>query len=298
MSVLLILLCSLLCVTHAVSDSSSPPSIIKRALVSETSCDDAQDNPINQFLFQAVVLANSTLDKKLPDGTDFRHSTAYSNYFTEADWPIVSSMYRHVNDFTWKREQRNPQVWFLCSQPDAVPTACTSEQRIAFADPDPYPYTWDPAQWLPSSGIGFCSSFFGSKSPLLSQYLFSKSSQEWCKGETFGDFHNVGFFAMQLFVGMDVYGALAKIPSRPIPRKDGFYPRLTTHGATVSADLSGELPAVAARSLKKAWDDAASHGGAAAPLQRVQNGPSYAAAAVEWYFLTLCGRDREYAIPI
>lgn len=77
MSLLFLLLCSLFSVTRAVPYSRPSFSILKRALVSEILCDDAQDNPINQSLFQATVLANSTIDKKLPNGTDFRHSTAY-----------------------------------------------------------------------------------------------------------------------------------------------------------------------------------------------------------------------------
>lgn len=76
MSIILILLSSLLTITHAVSHSETTNSLLKRTLVSETLCDDAQDNPITQSLYQAVVLANSTLSKTLPDGTDFRHSTA------------------------------------------------------------------------------------------------------------------------------------------------------------------------------------------------------------------------------
>ncbi|RDI78162.1 hypothetical protein Vi05172_g11902 [Venturia inaequalis] len=246
MSFLLILLCSLLCVTHAVPNTPNPTSILKRALVSETLCDDAQDKPITQFLYQAVVLANSTISNKLPDGTSFRYSTAYSNYFRDTDWPIVSSMYQQINDFTWHREKRSPQVWLLCSQPNSIPAACKNGKRIAFTDPDPYPYTWDPVQWLPSSGIGFCSSFFDSENPLLNRY-----------------------------------------------------PRLTTHGAAIPADspVHSSASASTARSLKKVWDDVKSHGGSKPALKTVQNGPSYAAAALEWYFLTLCGRSRNYSIP-
>lgn len=123
-------------------------------------------------------------------------------------------MYRHINDYAWKSDQRTPEVWLLCSQPDSIPKACKSGKKIAFADPDSHPYTWDPARWLPSSGIGFCASFFDTKNPLLNQFLFSKSDQEWCKGKTFGDYYNVGFFVMQLFVGMDGYGGMSF--SRPV----------------------------------------------------------------------------------
>lgn len=122
-------------------------------------------------------------------------------------------MYQQINDFTWHREKRSPQVWLLCSQPNSIPAACKDGKRIAFTDPDPYPYTWDPVQWLPSSGIGFCSSFFDSENPLLNQYLFSKVDDEWCKAETWGDYYNVGFFAVELFVGMDVYGGSFPTPS-------------------------------------------------------------------------------------
>lgn len=76
------------------------------------------------------------------------------------------------------------------------------------------------------------------------------------------------------------------------------YPRLTTHGAAIPADSPGHSSASAARLLKKAWDKVGSHGGPKPKLQRVQNGPSYAAAALEWYFLTLCGRSKEYTIPV
>lgn len=74
--VLLTLLISVLAFAHAVPSNPNPPSVTKRALVSETLCDDAQDNSINQALYQAAVLANSTISNKLPDGTTFRHSTA------------------------------------------------------------------------------------------------------------------------------------------------------------------------------------------------------------------------------
>lgn len=77
MSFLLIVLCSLLAATHAIPyEQNSPSTHFERALISETLCDDTQDNPITQSLYQGAVLANSTLDQKLPDGTDFRHSTA------------------------------------------------------------------------------------------------------------------------------------------------------------------------------------------------------------------------------
>lgn len=117
-------------------------------------------------------------------------------------------MYKTINDFTWKREQRVPQIWLLCSQPDSIPAACRSGRRIAFADPDPYPYTWDPKEWLPSSGLGFCASFFDTKNPLLNQFLFEKSDAAWCQGKTFGDYYDIGFFTLELFVGMDGYGGL------------------------------------------------------------------------------------------
>jgi hypothetical protein len=78
----LLVLCSLGLLAQALpNDPSSveapPPQT--SALVSETFCDDVQDNTINQSLFQAVVLANSTISNKLPDATDFRHSTAYAS---------------------------------------------------------------------------------------------------------------------------------------------------------------------------------------------------------------------------
>lgn len=117
-------------------------------------------------------------------------------------------MYHQINDFTWHREERTPQVWLLCSQPDSIPVTCKSGKKIAFTDPDPYPYTWDPAQWLPSSGIGFCSSFFDAKNPVVNHYLFSKTGKAWCQGKTWDDYYNVGFFALDLFVGMDAYGGL------------------------------------------------------------------------------------------
>lgn len=148
-------------------------------------------------------------------------------------------MYRHINDYTWKSDQRSPQVWLLCSQPDSIPTACKSGKKIAFADPDPHPYTWDPAQWLPSSGIGFCSSFFDTKNPLLNQFLFSKGDQEWCKGKAFGDYYNIGFFALQLFVGMDVYGG-SSLSLLPLPFEEKW---LTTNYSiskdTIALDPTG-----------------------------------------------------------
>lgn len=78
------------------------------------------------------------------------------------------------------------------------------------------------------------------------------------------------------------------------------YPRLTTHGAATLADSPVHPSASAsdARLLKKAWDDVKSHDGHKPALQRVQNGSSYAAAALEWYFLTLCRRSKDYTIPI
>jgi hypothetical protein len=50
-----------------------PVPLIKR---DESLCDDDQDNTIRQFLFDGALLANATIDGKLKDGTDFRHSTA------------------------------------------------------------------------------------------------------------------------------------------------------------------------------------------------------------------------------
>lgn len=76
------------------------------------------------------------------------------------------------------------------------------------------------------------------------------------------------------------------------------YPRQTTHGAAIPGDSPGNSSAFTARSLKKAWDKVGNHGGPKPTLQLVQNGPSYAAAALEWYFLTLCGRSKEYTIPV
>jgi hypothetical protein len=113
-------------------------------------------------------------------------------------------MYQSINDFTWKRDQRTPEIWFLCSQPDSIPASCKDGKKIAFADPDPYPYTWNATKWLPSSGIGFCSSFFGDQ--LVNEFLFTKSTAEWCKGKTFGDYLNSGFFTIKLLVSTDAYG--------------------------------------------------------------------------------------------
>jgi hypothetical protein len=50
-------------------------SLHRRAYITETLCDDNQDNIKANPLYHAVLLANATIDKKLLDGTDFRHST-------------------------------------------------------------------------------------------------------------------------------------------------------------------------------------------------------------------------------
>jgi hypothetical protein len=55
--------------------TSKATSLHKRALVLETLFEDSQDNIISNPLYQAVVLANTIIDKLIPDGTDFHHST-------------------------------------------------------------------------------------------------------------------------------------------------------------------------------------------------------------------------------
>jgi hypothetical protein len=61
----------------AISSSNDVPSrITKRALVSETMCDDGQDNVIGNPIFHAALFANTTIDMKLSDGTAFHQSKA------------------------------------------------------------------------------------------------------------------------------------------------------------------------------------------------------------------------------
>jgi len=67
--------------TLVVVSSSFPQPVDSYAVLpnDETYCDEiTQDNPITQFLFDASLLANYTIDQKLVDGTAFKDSTAYA----------------------------------------------------------------------------------------------------------------------------------------------------------------------------------------------------------------------------
>jgi hypothetical protein len=70
------IVCSGLLQSSALASQLTSGSLAERALITTAQCDDAQDAIMTNPIFHASVFANTTIDKKLPDGTDFRHSTA------------------------------------------------------------------------------------------------------------------------------------------------------------------------------------------------------------------------------
>lgn len=116
-------------------------------------------------------------------------------------------MFKLIN--AWRFDPRNfPNLWILCPSPDQKPEVCSYlETDTAFVDPDPTPYTWDETQWFPSSGIGFCDSFFDANNTETHTHYYAKTDEQWCEGKTFKDFYASGFFATRLFAETDAVGS-------------------------------------------------------------------------------------------
>ncbi|KAF2428716.1 hypothetical protein EJ08DRAFT_662315 [Tothia fuscella] len=272
-------------------------NLTKRVLITESQCDDAQEAIITNPLFHAALLANVTFEKKLADGTGFRHSTAFTNYFEPSDHPTVSRMFKNIADYTYYRDLRNPSLFLLCSQPDAIPEACQGRHGLVFADPDSRAYSAQPD--LLSSGFGFCDTFFDPEEKYVQTFVWSKDHQEWCSDDRKGlsQYWTVGYLTLSLLFTMtEAYGALANIPARWRGLIPGAYPHDVTHGAVMLKLQGNQTPWGAARALKQAWRYAG-WGRDLPKLRRVQNADSYAAAATEWYFLTLCGRSGKCSVP-
>lgn len=107
-------------------------------------------------------------------------------------------MFTAIDDYTFRRDVRWPSLWLLCPQPENIPAACSSDtNRLVYSDPDSHPYTWDPKQFLPETGFGFCPPFFVPGEPKVQTYVFSRKTEEWCKpGMKVGDLYTVGVLTM------------------------------------------------------------------------------------------------------
>lgn len=72
------------------------------------------------------------------------------------------------------------------------------------------------------------------------------------------------------------------------------HPRENTAGAV---SLVGPKPWEYARLIKQQWRLAA-HGAPSPTVQRRQIADSYAAAALEWYYMVFCEKDKSFSLPV
>ncbi|KAI1172026.1 hypothetical protein F4777DRAFT_23139 [Nemania sp. FL0916] len=245
---------------------------------------------LSKAFADAGTLAQVAQNEKDGSGKSFTDSTAFSHYFGDGDKDTAKQMLQAIyndripDDGNHSGEGYTIKVKCGSDQDDACGTSV-----LAATSPKPGDTT-----------MVFCDRFFKADTKETKQDLDSKGKGDkrgqWCQsGEQFPFFEVAGLTVFHEMTHLHVVGQQAGLSSRPDP--DGF-----NSAGTVDVYVQGDDddkkhyknmdPWKAARTLRTLWkaneDDSKNY---KPTTKTIENAESYAAAALEFYFLNVCMWD-------
>ncbi|KAF3015289.1 hypothetical protein E8E14_007472 [Neopestalotiopsis sp. 37M] len=253
--------------------------------------DKVYKDKVQTAFADAGQLAQWTQQGKDSKGNAFTESTAFTHYFGDGDKDQVKSMMQAIYN------SRIPDDSNHEGQGYTITIKCGSDQDkdncgasvLAATSPKPD----DPTMVL-------CDRFFSANTVQTKQDLSTKKigsrRGQWCQpGEQFPFFEVAGLTMFHEMTHLDVVGSMAGLSSRDDP--DGFQ----SHG-TVDVYVQGDdddmdkykdmEPWQAGRKLHQLWDTYNGDNSQYKPTTpTTENAESYAAAALEFYFLANCEWD-------
>ncbi|KAI0405282.1 hypothetical protein F4802DRAFT_597409 [Xylaria palmicola] len=243
---------------------------------------------ISKAFGDAGALALATQTGEDSKGNAFTESTAFSHYFSDGEKDQVKNMMQAIYN------NRVPDDGD--GQGYTITVKCGSDQ-----DDECGPSVLAATSAKPGeTTMVFCDRFFSANTAQTKQDLSSKQlgtrRGQWCQsGENFPFFEVAGLTVFHEMTHLHVVGQQAGLTARPDP--DGYDSSGTVDvyikgGDDDRAMYDGLEPWQAARKLRQLWSAYDGDNNKYKPTTPdVENAESYAAAALEFYFLNGCKWD-------
>ncbi|KAK7755405.1 hypothetical protein SLS62_002632 [Diatrype stigma] len=265
----------------ASTSGSHASPIYRRAAVYDASC--SRNIPGSSATFQskaeeaygdAIQLAITAQNGKDANGNVFTESTAFSHYFGDGDKDQVKGMIQAIYDA------------HLPTGNDEMGRNPTHNRPVRYIN-------------TPDYQMVLCDRFFNANTAQTKQNLGSKMNGtrrgQWCQpDEQFPFFEVAGLTLLHEMTHLDLVGEQAGLSDREDPYGGGFQSHGTVDVYTVGTDADKAQyknmdPWQAGRELHQLWDAYNADNSQYKPTTPVdQNAESYAAAALEFYFLNQC----------
>ncbi|KAF2854224.1 hypothetical protein T440DRAFT_388707 [Plenodomus tracheiphilus IPT5] len=238
----------------------------------------------------ASQLASFTQAGKDSNGNAFTESTAFSHYFGDGDKDQVKKMNQIIYNSRLPVDDNDGGQGYY------IDISCGSDQ-----DPECGVSVLAATSAKPGeSTMVLCDRFFNKDTVQTKQDLDTKKvgsrRGQWCQtGESFPFFEVAGLTIFHEMTHLHDVGQRAGLTARPDP--DGYDSAGTVDVYIKGSDddrkhYDGKEPWQAARELKRLWDVYNGDNSQYKPTTpTVENAESYAAAALEFYFLRSCEWD-------
>ncbi|KAI0855745.1 hypothetical protein F4860DRAFT_529995 [Xylaria cubensis] len=245
---------------------------------------------ISTAFADAGALALAAQNGKDSKGNAFTESTAFSHYFGQGEKDQAKEMIQAIYN------NRIPDDSNHQGQGYTITVKCGSDQ-----DAECGPSILAATSAKPGdSTMVFCDRFFSANTAQTKQDLSTKKlgtrRGQWCQtGEKFPFFEVAGLTVFHEMTHLHVVGQQAGLTARPDP--DGYDSSGTVDVYVKGSDddrahYNGLEPWQAARKLRKLWSTYEGDNSAYKPTTpATENAESYAAAALEFYFLDGCTWD-------
>ncbi|KAK7909013.1 SGNH hydrolase [Apiospora marii] len=252
--------------------------------------DKTYESKVRTAFTDASQLALVTQEGQDSNGNAFTESTAFSHYFGDGDKDQVKKMMQVIYNSRLPVDDNDGGQGYF------IDIKCGSDQDDECEASVLAATSAKPGE----TSMVLCDRFFSANTVQTKQDLDSKKigtrRGQWCQtGEKFPFFEVAGLTLFHEMTHLHVVGQRAGLTARPDP--DGYDSSGTVDVYVKGGDddrkrYDGLEPWQAARKLRQLWAD---HSGDESKYEpttpTVENAESYAAAALEFYFLKNCEWD-------